>query len=423
MTLRKYSPLLPGMLVLIAALIAGGLLFGPTGAPLIAAQGRQPIPTLSPTPVPSPTLSPTPNPTATAAAAHFVIQQAEMISRYPAGVEYVFRAKSNAGTIERVQVITWTGDGAANSAPLTWDAQRGAFVYFDRLFSPPWLPLNFRFRAVDSAGNMIQTADMTAEYADLTRKWIRRENDEIVVLMFGARQSLADDLFASATEAMRRLEDAFGFGLDFRPYVVVMPDRASFEEWQEYPEPFLAGLTLSELGYTIQTLQWGEDDLIYTTVPHELTHIFQGFISKARDIPAWFTEGHASYFETVKDYDYEQRVRDVATYPSFPTLQADISTEFPGPDGRGRWVYDLGYSFINYWISTYGMESHRIFWQAQRTMRFKEALAAATGVSFQQLEDGWRAYIGAPGPAPTLIPTPTLPPFPTAPGMSGAGGS
>ncbi len=412
---------LPWMLALMAALAITLVNMPPDALP-VAAGGRQAIPTLSPTPIPSPTLTPTPNPTATAAAAHFTIQQAELISHYPRGVEYVFRAKSNAGSIERVQVITWVGDGATSSDRLNWDAQRGAFVYFDRMFNPPWLPLNFRFRAFDSAGNMIQTADMTAEYADFTRKWIRRENEEIVVLMFGARESLADDLFASANQAMLRLEDAFGFRLDYRPYVVVMPDQASFQEWQEYPEPFLAGLTLSEQGYTIQTLQWGEEDLVYTTVPHELTHIFQGYIRKARDIPAWFTEGHATYFETVKDYDYEQRVRAVATHPAFPTLQADISTEFPGPDGRGRWVYDLGYTFINYWIRTYGLESHRIFWQAQRTMRFKEALAAATGVSFEELEAGWRAYIGAPGPAPTLFPTPPLPPLPTSPGVSGTGG-
>ncbi len=421
MAIRTFYRSLPVALALIAAL-AAALVLLLAGMPPAAAQGRPPIPTLSPTPIPSPTLTPTPNPTATAAAVFFTIEQAEMISRYPAGVEYVFRARSSAGQIERVQVLTWVGDGAATSSPLSWDAERGAFVYFDRLFSPPWMPLNFRFRAVDSAGNMIQTADMTAEYIDPTRKWIRRENDEIVVLMFGTRESLADDLFASATQAMQRLEDAFGFTLDFRPYVVVMPDQASFQEWQEYPEPYLAGLTLNDRGYTIQTLQWGEDDLVYTTVPHELTHIFQGFIREARDIPAWFIEGHASYFETRRDYDYEQRVRDVATHPAFPSLQADISLEFPGPDGRERWVYDLGFSFINYWIKTYGWESHRIFWQAQRTMRFQEALAAATGVSFEELEAGWRAYIGAPGAAPTLIPTPPLPPLPTSPGLSGAGG-
>ena len=50
-------------------------------------------------------------------------------------------------------------------------------------------------------------------------------------------------------------------------------------------------------------------------------------------------------------------------------------------------------------------------------MDFHEALEFATGTSFTDLETGWRAYIGAPGAAPTLIPTPTLFAFPTAPGM------
>ncbi len=406
-----------GVLVLMAA-----LLLLQSGSVSYAQKGN-PVPTLTPTVVPSPTLSPTPNPTATAAAAFFTVEQAEMVSHYPEGVEYIFRATSSAGSIDRVQVRHWRRDATISSAQMDWDEQRQAFVYFDRMYRPPWFEINFSFRASDSAGNILQTDTLTREYADFTHKWIRRENDEIIVLLFGARESLADDLFASAAEAIHTLEGAFGFELDYKPYVVVMPDQESFQQWQEYPEPYLAGVTYDTLGYTVQKLQWGEQDLIYATVPHELTHIYQGAITSARGIPAWFTEGHATYFEPIPQYDYEQRVRDIVNDPAFPTLQGDISTEFPGPDGQNRLAYDVGYTFIKYWIDTYGMESHRIFWQAQLTMSFREALAFATGATLAQMENGWRAYLGARGPAPTLIPTLTPLPFPTSPAMPTLPGS
>ncbi len=411
-----------GAILMIASLSrdTAALSFG--GPADAVAQAGVLVATLTPTPEPSPTLSPTPNPTATAAAAHFSVARAEMISRYPEGAEYLFRATSDAGEIERVQLRTWTRDGRRTSTILDWDVERQAFVHFDRMFSPPWFEINYSFSAIDSAGNRYQTPDLVSEYADHTRKWLRRENDDIIVLLFGARDSLADDLFTSAAQAIQVLEKAFGFSLDYKPYVVVMPDQASFQEWQEYADPFLAGQTMSSRGYTIQTLQWGEDDLINATVPHELAHIFQGFIAEARDIPAWFTEGNASYFEPVPQYDYEQRVRNAVDLPNFPTLQGHISTEYPGPDGRNRWVYDVGFSFMRYWIGTYGWESHQMFWQAQTRHGFEEALELATGVSFPELEAEWRAYIGAPGAAPTLFPTPTLRPFPTAPGMPASGG-
>ncbi|MBN2471929.1 MAG: hypothetical protein JXN59_14495 [Anaerolineae bacterium] len=401
---------------------------GSPGAPAFGgpgdgvAQAGALITTLTPTHEPSPTLSPTPNPTATTAAAHFTLERAEMVSRYPEGAEYIFRASSDAGPVERVQLRTWTREGSRSSTTLEWDEERQAFVHFDRMSDPPWFEINYNFSATDSAGNRYFTPDLKGEYADHTRKWLRRENEDVIVLLFGARESLADDLFTTTAQAMKVLQGAFGFELDYKPYVVVMPDQASFEEWQEYPDPYLAGLTMSNRGYTIQTLQWGEGDLVDTTVPHELTHIFQGFIAEARDIPAWFTEGNASYFEPVTQYDYEQRVRDLATRPEFPTLQGHISTEYPGPDGRNRWVYDIGYSFMRYWIATYGWESHQTFWQAQTKHDFEEAMELATGVSFPELEAEWRAYIGAPGLAPTLIPSPTLRPFPTAPGMPASGG-
>ena len=413
-------------LILVVMMLPGiwastGASLAPDSAPLPVIRAVTSLSTLTPTLKPSPTLSPTPNPTATTAAAHFSIEQAEMVSHYPEGVEYVFRASSDAGPIERVQLRTWMRDGTRSSTTLDWDPEREAFVHFDRMFDPPWFEINYNFSATDAAGNRYTTADLVSEYADTTRKWLRRENDDIIVLMFGARESLIDDLFDTSAQAMQVLEEAFGFELDYKPYVVVMPDQASFQEWQEYPDPYLAGQTMSSRGYTIQTLQWGEGDLIDATVPHELVHIFQGFIGEARDIPAWFTEGNASYFEPVPQYDYEQRVRDVAKNPSFPTLQGQISTEYPGPDGRNRWVYDIGYSFMRYWIGTYGWESHRMFWQAQTELDFEEAMEMATGVSFSELENEWRVYIGAPGAAPTLIPSPTLLPFPTAPGMPASG--
>ena len=405
-----------------SGLLAGALLLAvlmPGAPPAILAQSGYVIPTLTPTAIPTATLVPTADPAATAAAAVFDIGITTLESNYPDGVTYVVEATSSAAPIERVQVSYWTHDSTPTSASLTWDESRQAYTYFDRMHQSPWFEITYRFRIRDAAGNTYETEELKAEYADNTRKWVRRENDQVIVLMTGARESLADDLFASASAAILRLEDAFGFSLDYRPYVVVM-DHASFQEWQQSPDPTLAGQTTT--GYTVQTLSFGESDLVDTTVPHELTHIFQGFITEARDIPGWFIEGHATYFEPVQQYDYEARVRSIVNLPRFPTLQDNFSPGGDGPDGRNRIGYDVGYTFIKYWIETYGWESHRVFWQAQVELNFEEALQLATGKSLPELENDWRAWLGATAPAPTLIPLPTMPPFPTAPGMSSAGG-
>lgn len=391
-----------------AALLVLAALLIPATAPTAYAQNpTRVMPTLTLTPTPEPAIEATPNPTQEAAAALFDWQH-EVISRYPEGVEYVVRARSKAGEITGAQVLTWFGeDGASFREPMTWDEERSAFVFYDRFFRPPWVKLQYRFRLIDEAGNSLVTEDMETEYEDPTREWLRLEDENVIVIMFGARESLAEDLFASASSAIETLEDAFGYSLDYKPYVVVMPDAESFQEWQEYPEPQLAGRTDWTSGYTIQTLQWGEGDLVHTTVPHELAHIFQGFIFED-DYVTWFIEGNATYFEPVKQYDYEGRVRDWVNWERFPTLQLDINTQDDGPDGIGRWTYDVGYTFIKYWIDTYGMESHRLFWQAQVEMDTREALEYATGRTFEELENEWRAYLGVPGPVPTLVPTPTL---------------
>ena len=123
----------------------------------------------------------------------------------------------------------------------------------------PWFEITYTFRIRDAAGNAYETEELKAEYADNTRKWVRRENDQVIVPMTGARESLADDLFAIASAAILRLEDAFGFSLDYRPYVVVMGTPAP--GMQRPPDPPLAGQTTT--GYTVRPLL-RESDLVDT---------------------------------------------------------------------------------------------------------------------------------------------------------------
>lgn len=403
-TLRLITPLAIG-------LVALGILLPMFEAPATAQNAAQS------------TITATPDPTATAAATLFTIEQATMNSLYPAGLEFVFAGASSAGDIERVTVNLWSQDGTTQRLTLDWDDERGAWVYFDRRYEPPWFQVFYRFRVLDSAGNVYETADMHAEYVDNTRDWVRRENDEVILLTYGVTDEFIDQLFESVTKAVNRLEEAHGFALDYKPYAVVFPDEGSFQEWQEYVQTDLAGLTLSDRGYTVQRVGRDVNDLVYAFLPHELTHIFQGFADEALDIPIWFTEGHATYFETVYSYDYEDRVRNIVIDPRFPTLQDNFDAAQAGPDGRGRLGYDVGYTFIKYWIDTYGLESHRAFWQAQATMNFEDAMQAATGKTMVELETEWRAWLGATGPAPTLIPEPTMLPFPTAPAMPTLPGS
>jgi hypothetical protein len=415
MTRPRFSGLTLGLFILGGLSLLAVLLGG--GQPASFAQGSYVIPT------PTATAIPPANPVATAQASLFTLEEASLISNYPTGVTFRVRVASSAAEIESIRVRIWTRDSTPESAPLTWDEAAQAYTYFDRLFEPPWFEISYSFRIRDRAGNILETETFTSEYADETRTWTRRENDDVIVLITGGGKGLADDLFASSSNAIRRLEDAFGISLDYNPYVVVM-DQASFEEWQEHLDPSLAGLTYGTRGYTVQTLTFGQSELVDATVPHELTHIFQGFIEEARDIPGWFTEDNATYFEPVPQYNYEARVRAMVNMPGFPTLADNFDPGRNGPDGRNRLGYDMGYTFIKYWIDNYGWESHRVFWQAQVKLDFEEALQLATGQTLAGLETEWRRWLGATGAAPTLIPTPTFPPFPTArpmPTLPGSG--
>ena len=161
-------------------------------------------------------------------------------------------------------------------------------------------------------------------------------------------------------------------------------------------------------------------DLAYGTVVHEVEHLYQNeFLSGRRlyDVPGWFYEGDATFFEVNQSYDYEGRVRDMAALDTLPPLLASV-VGGPRIDGDyPRDGYDIGYSFF-VWLRTLrgDLSVHReVMASLAENVPFIDALEAATGMTQIEIERAWRQWLGASEAAPTLIPTWTPPPFPEPP--------
>lgn len=78
----------------------------------------------------------------------------------------------------------------------------------------------------------------------------------------------------------------------------------------------------------------------------------------------------------------------------------------PAAEGCTHLGYEMGTSFINWLVNTYGgYDMHRqIVELMDSNVSLPEALEQVTGVSFLHLERQWRTYIGL-NPDPVIIPT------------------
>lgn len=355
--------------------------------------------------------------------AEWAIAESYFESRYPDGFYFSAQISSSGGEIVNASV-TWSHTpGRQRRQAAEYDAETGIVTveWSPSEATAPWVAVNYRWSFEDEAGNLYRTEwYLGDEYEDTTHEWTRTESDDVIVF---AEEGLPDDIgeqTAMAMEAQREtFRIAWGGLLPYKPRAILFSNRDSWNQWQiGETNPRVIGLTIDRFGAIVQVVSRGNTtDLAWGTVPHEVGHLYQDeFAGAFFSAGSWWTEGNATFFELSQQYDYEQRIRNIATTGEFPAM-LDGTGPNPsgsGPDGIGRYGYDAGYVFFKWFVEQYGLEAHHELVQAGKSgMTRNQALEKVTGVSVAELEREFRLWIGAPAEAPTLFPTPTFPSIPT----------
>lgn len=346
-------------------------------------------------------------------------------SNYPDGFTFTIEATSSAGDITAATVVwshaprnttrrTAEYDQATGIFTATWPGVAEASI-------PPWVAVNYQWRFTDEAGNTY-TSDwfLGEEYYVNDEDWTRYESEDIVVFVESGLPTETGQLTLDAMAAQRETyRQAWGALLSNKPRAILFSNRTSWTRWRRgESNPNVIGQTSSDWGGTAQVISRGNvEDLSYGTVLHEVGHLYQSeFAPSGFAAGSWWIEGNATLFELYQQYDYEQRVRNVATSGQLPNL-LDGTGPNPsgsGPDGIGRFGYDVGYTFWKWVVMNYGLDAHRqIIEEVGRNRPRNEVLEEVLGMSVQEIETAWRVWLGASPVAPTLVPIPTMPTFPT----------
>lgn len=361
----------------------------------------------------------------------WVVRSDVFESNYPDGFAATLDASSPAGEVVRASLV-WHRP-VLRSTQTVWierepgeiDAESGtiraAWEPDARLMLPPWSQFTYHWELRDDAGNVFATEPVTVEYADHTREWDRRESDDAIVYV----QGLPGEIEAMVLDAMREQHDQYvavwGQPLPYKPRIVLFGDYDAWLEWRTADHStsetqVVVGQTFDQWGVIAQVVlgfdpKRAYEELAYGTVVHEIEHLYQAeFLWPTRrlfDIPGWFIEGDATFFELHQTYDYLARVQTMARGGELPPLLVGVA-DGPRTDGpTPRDGYDIGYSF---WVwlqtTTGGLEAHHdLMALLAANTPFFEALETVTGMATTEIERGWRTWLGAAGDAPTLVPT------------------
>ncbi|PJF44788.1 MAG: hypothetical protein CUN55_02095 [Phototrophicales bacterium] len=364
--------------------------------------------------------------------AEWALNETQFINNYPDGFTFMGNATSTGGKLASVSVffssvgkedyeIRQRGEVNPETGQM-----RVVVEGTDADGIPPWVPINYRWRITDESGTIYYSEwILGAEYADTTRQWTRLEtNDALVFIQEGLPTNIADVMFEKLAQKREEYLRVFGEPLSYSPRIILFADQTAFQEWRSFEAgaggTIIVGQAFGERGTIVQFLFQNETaEELANTVVHEVTHLYQFDKYEFRAV-GWWIEGEATFFEFAPDYDYAQRVRNYAILDQLPRLFVDFGPipNSAGPDGRGRWGYDVGYTFYRFMVERFGYETLNQLVQLlaepeelagfEVDEHFKASLEAVTGQSVDTLERQWRVWLGAPEDFPTLIPTPTI---------------
>jgi len=351
-------------------------------------------------------------------------------SSYPNGFSFSIKAASSGGEIVSARAEWYHRPNTRPNEPLTVRRAEGEIDPDTGIISaswvptgtatqlPPWVAVEYHWKFRDAAGNEYETEPTIAEYEDTSRTWVRTESEDVLVFS----SDLPNDIGQMVVDAMdaqrEKYEAGWGKLLPYRPRVILFGDFDAWLEWQTgYQDTtglgvFAVGFTSDDWGGTVQVMFGSEEELAYSTVLHEVEHLYQQEFLASRDVwtPGWFIEGDATYYQMEDMYYATAYVDNVIREGRLPAL---LSGEGPTTGGENALDgYYIGYTFFVWMEEQFGIEAHRQWMELlAQDVPFFEALETVTGRTTVELERGWRESIGASGDAPTLIPTWT-PAFP-----------
>lgn len=352
------------------------------------------------------------------------------VTRYPEGL--AFTATITGTDFESVTLVYRFPNGnqgrvaaTPTEKPDEWQA-----VAFDTRGLPPWMTLDVFWR-INIGGELIETAPVNVEYIDHTREWYRVESEDAIVYWF----DFSEELGAVVMEAFFHVRDRYlvGFGeLEIKPRVVIFPPGDLMGEWQAGGQinPRTTGLLQSQSyasvlrirGLEIEDIRkdciWNEPrdeewQMRYSAsvATHEVAHLYQHAFFGGRG-PTWWIEGSATFFE-LEMGPVDQRLRNLAAMgEDIPTLQfggPSGMVGLPAVDGCTHLGYEIGASFINYFVNNYGGYEAlaEVIDLLSQAIGIEDAMEQVSGMSFAEMERQWRMYLGF-DPDPYIMPTPAF---------------
>jgi hypothetical protein len=220
------------------------------------------------------------------------------------------------------------------------------------------------------------------------------ERPDLTVLYEPSLQGGAEEAVELYQGVRKELEEKLGLKVTFAPSILLIKDTEAFRKMVgsdlivafAVPDKMLMVIDHSRMRVSPFSLA--------VTMKHELCHLVVHHYVRGRRIPKWFDEGIAQWVsEGIGEIMIEQKkppLNQAVLAGKIIPMRA-LSDFFPGDRESLPLAYEESQSLVTYMIEKYGVEGIlNILEGVKQGNTWEDAVWNALGVSFLDLEDGWR---------------------------------
>ena len=279
-------------------------------------------------------------------------------------------------------------------------------------YMPPGTTIDFVFEALDEDGNAYASEPYSQIMLDARYEWEVVSRGPIHVYYHGPVQVRAERLAEAAKESMELMGPITGSEIETPIIVTLYNNNAEMIGAVSARSATISRELITEgqafFDHSVVLVLSGSRDI--GTLTHELTHILVGRAAGGSSalVPLWLNEGLAEYGNLDKGLSYVYYLDwavDTNRLIPFSRLQT-----FPGEPNMVIVSYGQSRNFVEYLIDTYGGDKIAETIASIAEGRSGDiAIRNVYGKTVQQLDNDWRATIGA---DPYVPPTPTPTPEP-----------
>jgi hypothetical protein len=220
---------------------------------------------------------------------------------------------------------------------------------------PPGATVHYWWIVKDTDGEKVETSRKSVQFDDERYGWQSITQDMVTIYWYEGQKSFADELMASAQQALAKLAQDTGARLESSVKIYVYASTADLQGALIFPQEWTGGVAFTgqstiAIGIPTNNLAWGKRAIAHE-LAHQATH--QMTRNPYNDIPTWLSEGLAMYAEGPLEAYFASSLKNAINQNSLISVRS-LASPFSAFPGMANLSYAESYSIIEFLVDSYG---------------------------------------------------------------------